>query len=132
MVSFDQGMTEKRAVVTSYQCMRGYVDSTGLFPALSASSILPVDSPINLRLAAETQPRALDVRLYPGAGAYGWFMRWPEEVPGGEAPMETLRPTPSRAFEFSPEGPPGEYSLVVRATWDGPVDVFYTMSFRLE
>ena len=132
MVSFDEGITEERAVVTSYQCMSSYVDSTGRNPSPSASSLLPADSPLNLRLAAEKQPMTLDVRLYRGARVSGSFLKWPEELPTGEEPVETLRPTPSRAFQFSPEAPPGEYSLVVRATWDGPVVVFYAMSFELE
>ncbi len=74
----------------------------------------------------------LDVRLYRGARVSGSFLKWPEELPTGEEPVETLRPTPSRVFQFSPEATSGEYSLVVRATWDGPVDVFYAMGLRLE
>ena len=132
MVSFDQGITEERAIVTSYRCMSSYVDSTGRYPSPSPSSILPADSPLNLRLAAETEPMTVDVRLHPGAGVSAYFFRWPEELPAGEEPVETLRPAPSRAFQFSLEAPPGEYSLVVRATWHGPVDVFYAVSFRLE
>ncbi len=132
MVSFGEGIAEQRAVVTSYQCMSSYVDSTGRYPSPSASSILSADSPLNLRLVAESQPMAVDVRLYHGGGVEGSFLRWPEELPGGETPVETLRPTPSRAFQFSPEATSGEYSLVVRATWDGPVDVFYAMGLRLE
>ncbi len=132
LVSFDQGITEERAVVTSYQCMSNHVDSTGGDPSSSASSILPVDSPLYLRLAAEKQPMTLDVRLYRGARVSGSYLKWPEELPTGEEPVETLRPTPSRAFQFAPEAPPGEYSLVVRTTWDGPVDVFYAMGLRLE
>ena len=81
MVSFDQGITEERAVVTSYRCMSSYVDSTGRYH--SPSSILPADSPLNVRLAAETEPMTVDVRLYPGAGVSAYFFRWPEELPAG-------------------------------------------------
>ena len=63
LVSFDQGITEERAVVTSH----------GRYPSLSASSILPADSPLNLRLAAETRPLTVDVCLYPGARVSGSF-----------------------------------------------------------
>ena len=132
MVSFDQGITEDRAVVTSYQCMSNHVDSTGQYSSPSASSILPADSPLYLRLAAEKQPMTLDVRLYRGARVSGSFLKWPEELPAGEEPVETLRPAPSRVFQFSPEATSGEYTLVVRATWDGPIEVFYAMSLRLE
>ena len=74
----------------------------------------------------------VDVRLYPAARVSDSFLKWPEELLAGEELLETLRPTPSRAFQLYPEAPPGEYSLVVRATWDGPVVVFYVMGLRLE
>ena len=46
--------------------------------------------------------------------------------------MDTLQPTPSLALHYLPQQPPGEYSMVVRAAWDGPIDVFYAISFRLQ
>jgi hypothetical protein len=132
LVSFDEGNTEERAVVTSYQCVSSYVDSTGRDALPSASSILPVDSPLNLRLAVETQPTAVDVRLYPGAKVSGSFLKWPEELPSGIEPVDSLRPTPSLAFQYLPQQPPGGYSLVVNAEWDGPIVVFYAIGFRLQ
>jgi len=35
-------------------------------------------------------------------------------------------------FEYLPEVPPGEYSLVVKSVWEGRIHVFYAISFRLE
>ena len=83
-------------------------------------------------MAAEQQPITLDVRLYPGAGISGSFGKWPEELPTGIKPVDSLQPTPSLTSQYLPQQPPGEYSLVVRATWDGPIDAFYAVSSRLE
>jgi hypothetical protein len=85
-----------------------------------------------LRLAAEQQPVALELRLYSGTGISGLFGQWPEELFSDQRAVETLQPTPSLSLQYLPQQPPGEYSLVVRANWDGPVNVFYAMSFRLE
>jgi hypothetical protein len=132
LVSFDEGRTEERAVVTSYQCMNSHVDSTGRGPSHSPSATLPAGSPLRLRLAAETQPTVVDARLYPEAGVAGYFFSWPEELPDGVEPVDTLRPTTSVSFQYLPQQPPGDYSLVIRAAWDGPIVVFYATSFSLE
>ena len=49
----------------------------------------------------------------------------------GVEPTDTLQPAPSLTFEYLPRIVPGEYSLVVRAIWEGPIDVFYAISFGL-
>ena len=88
--------------------------------------------PLSLRMAAEQQPITLDMRLYSGAGISGSFGIWPEELPTGIKLVDSLQLEPSLAFQYLPQQPPGEYSLVVRAAWDGPIDVFYAVSFRLD
>ena len=132
LVAFDEGTTEERAVVTSYQCLATYVDSTAQYPSRSPSLVVPHGVPLSLRMAAEQQPVTLDVRLYSGAGISGSFGKWPEELSTGIKSVDSLQPTPSLTFQYLPQQPAGEYSLVVRATWDGPIDVFFALSLRLE
>ena len=119
-------------MATAYQCMSLYVDSTAQNPSKAPSLALTQGLPLSLRLGVERKPVALELRLYSGAGIYGSFQKWPEELFPDERPVDTLQPTPSLAFRYLPQQPPGEYSLVVRATWDGPIDVFYATSFRLQ
>ena len=120
---------EDQAVVTSYQCGGQYVDSTGRSPALTL--VVPEGVPLGFHLEAKQQPVAVEVRLYSGTGVSGLFFRWPEELPTGVVPVDRLEPTPSLAFRYLPTVPPGEYSVVVRAVWEGPIVVFYALSFRL-
>ena len=131
-VSFDGGETAERGVVTSYRCLTAHVDSTAKYPSKSPSLVLPHAVPLSLRMAAEQQPLTLDVRLYSGAGISGSFGKWPEELLTGVEPVESLQPTPSLTFQYLAQQPPGDYSLVVRATWDGPIEVFYAISLRLQ
>jgi hypothetical protein len=74
----------------------------------------------------------VEVRLYAGAGKHGAFLNWPEALPGGVGPVAVHTPDPSPAFQYVPPVGSGEYSLVVRAAWEGPVDVFYSGSFKVE
>ena len=68
VASIDQRRIEVQAVVTSYQCLSSYLDSTAQYPFKSPSLVVPHGVPLSLRLEPEAQPNALDVRLYPGAG----------------------------------------------------------------
>ena len=132
LVSIDEGSTEEPAVATSYGCMSLHVDSTAQYPAKAPSLALTQGVPLSLRLGVERKPVALELRLYSGAGIYGSFGKWPEELFFDEGPVDTLQPTPSLAFQYLPQQSPGEYSLVVRAIWDGPIAVFYATSFKLQ
>ena len=118
-------------MATAYECMTLHVDSTGQSPSKAPSLALTQGVPLSLRLGMERKPITLELRLYSGAGIYGSFGKWPEGIFFDERPVDTLRPTPSLAFRYLPQQPPGEYSLVVRATWDGPIDVFYATNFML-
>ena len=119
-------------MVTSYQCTTMYVDSTGQHLSRSSSLLVSKGVPLSFRLVLELQPISLDIWLYPGAGVSGYFFKWPEELPPAIAPVDRLQPAPSSTFKYLPKQPPGEYSLVIRATWDGPIDVFYAIGFTLE
>ena len=129
MVSADEA--EAHAVITSYECSGAHVDSTGISPSRSPALVIPNEAPLEVRLDADQDPVAVDVRLYAGAGKSGYFFRWPEEFPGGSEPVDKFEPAPSLSFQYLPPVPPGQYSLVVRATWEGPIDVFYAISFEL-
>ena len=124
--------TYQEAVVTSYQCGTLFVDSTGRAPSESVAVIVPGEAAMEIRLEAEEPPTAVELRLYAGAGVYGSFMRWPELLPGGVEPLAKLSPAPSLRLKLVPRQPAGEYSLVVKATWEGPAVFFYAASVRME
>jgi hypothetical protein len=126
------GGAEEQAVVTSYRCHNTWIDSTGRFPPQSPSLVVPKGVPLHFRLAAEQRPAMVDVRIYSGTGVSASFFIWPEELPIKVEPVERFQPAPSSAFEYLPQVAPGEYSLVVRAVWEEPIEVFYATSFRVE
>jgi len=128
-VSFAGG--EAQAVVTSYQCGSAHVDSTGQSPG-SSSVPVPVDTPLRLRFGVETQPESVEVRIYPGASVSASFFMWPEDLPTGVEPVARFERLASPEFEILPGIPKGEYSMVIRAVWEGDIEVFCALNFRLE
>lgn len=128
-VSFAGG--EAQAVVTSYQCGSAHVDSTGQSPG-SSSVPVPVDTPLRLRFGVETQPESVEVRIYPGASVSASFFMWPEDLPTGVKPVARFERVASPEFEILPGIPKGEYSMVIRAVWEGDIEVFCALNFRLE
>ena len=132
LVSAEEGRVEERALVTSYQCLTRYVDSTGRYPPDTPSLAFAAGEQLVFRMASAQLPVKLEIRLYSGAGLYGDFLKWPEDLPGSVQAMDTVRPDPSTTFEYLPQRAPGDYSLVIRAVWDSPRDVFYAVGFTLE
>jgi hypothetical protein len=59
-------------------------------------------------------------------------MRWPEELPTAVEPVDALQPEAGTRFEYLPTVSLGEYSLVIKVTWEGGIEVFYATSFLLE
>jgi hypothetical protein len=123
---------EEPAVITSYRCGGTHIDSTGVSPSQTPGFVIPEGVPLEVRLDSDQNPISVDVRLYSGARMAGSFFMWPEELPGGAKPVDIFEPAPSSRFQYLPPVPPGEYSLVVRATWEGAIDVFYAVSFIIE
>ena len=123
---------DDRAIVTSYQCGNTHVDSTGRSTSSSPTLIIQAGVPILFSLDADIEPLNVELRLYAEAGISGYFFKWPEELPGGPEPLDQFGPAPSSSFQYLPEVPLGEYSLVVRGAWEGRIHVFYAVSFRLE
>ena len=130
LVFFDGA--QEQAVVTSYQCHNAHVDSTGKSPPSSPSFTIPAGEPLSFHLAAPQPPQTVDVRLYPGAGVSASFFRWPEDLPTKIEPLEQTQPGPASDFQVLSQAPAGIYSLVIRATWDEDVEVFYALSLGLE
>ena len=123
---------EEHGVITSYRCGGAHIDSTGVSPSRTPRFVIPVVVPLEIRLDSDQNPIFVDVRLYSGAGMAGSFFIWPEELPGGTVTVDKFEPAPSSSFQYLPSALPGEYSLVIRATWEGPIDVFYAVSFIIE
>jgi heat shock protein HslJ len=122
---------EDRAAVTSYQCGTAHVDSTGQSPS-SLSGAIPAGTPLELRLSGEKPPERVEVRIYPGTGISASFFMWPEDLPTGAEPVARFEQVPGPDFSFTPQIPPGEYSVVIRAVWEGGVEVFYAFSLTTE
>tara|TARA_B100000315_G_scaffold189898_1_gene179826 strand:+ start:1802 stop:3532 length:1731 start_codon:yes stop_codon:yes gene_type:complete len=121
------------AVVTYHRCGPMYVDSTGRSPSATPAITVPSDDSLTIRLRSANAPTFVEVRSYAGTGKYGSFGRWPEDLPGGDAPLDIRQPEPSSEFEYDPPVSAGDYSLVIWATWTGAsADVFYATSVRVE
>ncbi|MDA1347361.1 MAG: LppX_LprAFG lipoprotein [Chloroflexi bacterium] len=119
-------------VVTSYQCFDAFIDSTGQGPPAEPTFSASAGEAIELSFSTGEAPSTVELRLYPSPGVSGSFMKWPEDLPGGPEPVESAILEPDLAVSHAFDSGPGDYSLVVRATWDGPVEVFYAVSLRLE
>ncbi len=128
-VSFAGG--EDRAAVTSYQCGSAHVDFTSQSPRALTGHV-PAGSPLELRFGAERPPESVEVRIYPGTGVSASFFMWPEDLPTGAEPVARFEQVPGLDSDFAPQVPPGEYTVVIRALWEGGVEVFYAFSLNME
>lgn len=70
--------------------------------------------------------------MYSVVGISASFMQWPEHMPRADQAIATFQPEPAATFRIDVELPSGIYSLVVYATWEQPVAVFYALSFTVE
>jgi len=120
---------EVQAVVTCYHCGSVHVDSTGHSPG-SASFSVPADASLQLHFGVGEPPDTLAARVYTGTGVSASFLRWPEELPGGAEPVAVFDEITGQRLEIESPLSRGEYSVVIRATWKGEIEVFYAFSFR--
>ena len=120
-------------MVTSYRCDSLYVDSTGRYPGGDPSFAVPKGAALELAFNPRVQqpPVRTELRLYTQTGAYGWFLQWPDDLPDGAQAIDRSMPAPALSFRYRVAVPPGEYALVIRAIWEGPVDVFYATSLGI-
>jgi hypothetical protein len=126
------GGKPQMAVVTSYHCGRGYIDSTGRSPSQTPSLIVTHDSTISLEVPLDHSPIVVEARMYAGTAISASFMQWPEHLPRAHQAVAMFHPEPAVRFQIAPDLPSGDYSLVVRAAWDGPIEVFYALSLAVE
>jgi hypothetical protein len=126
------GGTAVQAVATCYECRGTHVDSTGRQPPTSPELFVASGKSLEFEIDAATEPTTIELRLYPGAGAYASFFRWPEELPDGPQPIDAISPEPSSSFEYVPDAPSGEYTVVVRVTRGSMADAFFAISVELE
>jgi hypothetical protein len=124
--------TQQPAVATAYECRGLSVDSTGQAPSLAAALALDRGGLLRLEPGAAAPPAAIEVRLYPGAGAAASFMRWPEELPGETEPVDRAELGAAGPITYTPQAAPGTYALVIRIRWPEGIDVFYAISLALE
>jgi hypothetical protein len=92
---------------------------------------VPVDAPLQLHFGADLPPESVAARVYAELDVSASFFRWPEELPGGTGPVAVFDEIAGQSLEIQSSLPKGEYSVVVRATWDGDIEVFYAFSFRI-
>ena len=128
LVSTSSGKVQ--TVVTSYQCESVHVDSTGQSPGPASLSV-PADAPLQLHFGADLPPDSVAARVYAEPDVSALFFRWPEELPGGAGPVAVFDEITGQSLEIQSPLPKGEYSVVIRATWDGDIEVFYAFSFRI-
>jgi hypothetical protein len=119
-------------VVTSYKCFNVFIDSTGQGPQSETMFTASAGEPVELSFSTDEAPSTVELRLYPSTGVSGSFMMWPEDLPGAPEPVESAILEPDLVVSHAFDSGPGDDSLVVRATWDGPVEVFYAVSLGLE
>ena len=127
LVASDTGASQP--VVTSYQCQDTYIDSTGMGPDDGFTLTMPHDSQINLHFNTDLvpDPTTVEMRLYPMTGLYASFLAWPEDD-YVERLSTGLTHEVSHTFGWGP----GDYTLVIRATWEPDVEVFYAINLTLE
>jgi hypothetical protein len=124
--------TQQPAVATAYECRGLSVDSTGQAPSRAPALALDRGGLLRLEPGAVAPPTAIEVRLYPGAGAAASFMRWPEELPGETEPVDRAELKIAGPITYAPQAASGTYSLVIRIRWPEGIDVFYAITFALE
>ena len=123
--------TQQPAVATAYECRGLSIDSTGQFPSQAAAFSVGQGALLRLEPGAVPPPAAIEVRLYPGAGAAASFMRWPEELPGEIEPVDRAELKTAGPITYAPQAAPGTYSLVIRIRWQEGIDVFHAISFTV-
>jgi hypothetical protein len=126
------GESVEQAVVTSFECDSAHVDSTGRSPSKTPTLVVDRGALLGLHFAANHKPDEIELRLYPAAGVSASFMRWPEELPTEHNPIDLWQPEPDADLDYVVQAEPGEYSLVVRASWEGEASVFYAISFVIQ
>jgi hypothetical protein len=85
-----------------------------------------------MKFFVDNIPVTLEARVYSEAGISGSFMRWPEDLPPANQAVATFEIEPATKFEIDPQLASGNYSLVVRAIWEGPIEVFYALGLAVE
>jgi hypothetical protein len=123
------GRSAEQAVVTSFECGSAHVDSTGQSSSKTPTLVVDRGARLELHFSADRKPDEIELRLYPAAGVSASFMRWPEDLPTGQTPIDLWLPEPDADLDYVVRAGPGEYSLVVRASWEGEANVFYAISF---
>ena len=121
---------EVQTVVTAYQCGSVHVDSTGQSPGLASLSV-PADASLQLHFGVDMSPDSVTARVYAEPDVSALFFRWPEELPGGAGPVAVFDDVAGQSLEMESPLPTGEYTMVIRADWDGEIEVFYAFSFRI-
>jgi hypothetical protein len=119
------------AVVTSYRCYSLFVDSTGRPSSHTPTLTLTDNSPVGMVFFVDA-PVTLEARVYSGEGISGSFMRWPEDLPPAYQAVTIFEIEPDTEFEIDLPLASGNYSLVVKATWEGPIEVFYALGLAVE
>ncbi len=131
LVASDTGASQP--ITTSFRCQGTHIDFTGMGPDDGFTFTMPHDSQINLHFNTDIIPNPdwVEMRLYPVTGLYASFLTWPEDLPeGGTDPVESLGTGSDFSHTFA--WGPGEYTLVIRATWGTDVEVFYAINLTLE
>ena len=131
-ISVSSGGDVGLPTATSYRCLDTHLDPVGQSPDAERTFTASANAPVEVRFAADEAPTTVKLRLYPMPGVSGRSLTWPEGLPGGPQPVESLAVGGALSVSHTFVYGPGDYTLVVRATWDEHVDVFYALNLQLE
>ena len=130
----EAGAGSALAVATSWAGMACGVVDFAQGPGVEPGLAVAPGTPLRLAFSSPGDPQGLELRLYDVPGLSGAFGRWPDELPAGSSgevrPVDTVRPAPARTLVYVADVGPGDYTLVVRASWEA-VDVFFAIVLRV-
>ena len=90
--------------------------------------------PIEFHFGGVEAPDTVEIRLYPRLEDQAFHIQWQggDDWFAGTDPSESLTLGAVRDASHSFASDPGDYTLVVRATWQERVEVFYVMHLRFQ
>lgn len=126
------GSLEMPGIVTAYRCGQLHVDSTAQGPTEPTELLIGPGGSLSFRFLSPKVPGSVEVRFYETQGVTATFGQWPEDVRDDVRVADQAVLAPSMLQHYAPVLTPGTYSIVVRAAWDGAIDVFFAQRLRVD
>ena len=130
-LSASAGGADVLLTVTSYRCGPLHVDSTGQRSQPNELRATAGEA-IKLDFGAALIPTVVEVRLYEGDQAVASFLRWPDDLPGGQEAVQNITIPVGPGPQFVLDSPPGVYTLVVHAHWILEAETFFALGLTID